>query len=259
MRRVLTALILLIVPTWLTSAQATCNRKIVWAWNDFPPYAYRAPSGELKGLDVEIVQRVLQVAGCQSQAVELPPKRALALVERGQIDLVAAASITPERQRYGYFSDSYRDERTIVFMRADNAQRGTLKSAGDLYAIRPRLVASLGGFYGNVFMAYEQATAPDGLVSRNPDIEDRFRMTALGRVDGVVEDDVAGADVARRLGFQDQLAPTALVLNQAPIYFLMSQISVTEGDVAEINRAIGELRSSGELARIIDSYRLSGN
>jgi polar amino acid transport system substrate-binding protein len=236
------------------SAQAECGQPITWAWNDFPPYAYRAADGSLKGLDVEIVERVLAEAGCTGEAVELPAKRALVELERGKVDLVAAASITPERQEFGYFSTSYRDERVVIFMRAEHLNRPLLTKSEDLFRLQPRLVANLGGFYGDTLAGYEQANK--GLVERNPSIEDRFRMTAMGRVDGVVEDEIAGADVAKRLGHDHELAAAPIILQEAPVYLLMSKASVTPAQVAAIDEAIERLRAAGTLEQIINTYRL---
>ena len=246
-------------PVLIGAAHAACDRPIVWAWNQFPPYAYLSPSGDLKGLDVEIVERVLKEMGCTGTPVELPAKRALAELERGDIDLVAAASITPEREVYGRFSIRYRDERVAIFMLADNPMRPQLKSAVDLYTVRPRLVANLGGFYGDDFDAYEKATSDAALVSRSPSIEDRFRLVEGGRTDGLIEDDIAGADVARRLGLQNKLAVAPIVLSDAPVYLLASKASITPEQVAEINKAIENLQKSGELDRLIASYRLPTN
>jgi polar amino acid transport system substrate-binding protein len=247
------------MPALIGAAHAACDRPIVWAWNQFPPYAYLAPSGDLKGLDVEIVERVLKEIGCTGTPVELPAKRALAELERGDVDLVAAASVTPEREVYGRFSIRYRDERVAVFMLADNPMRAQLKSAADLYTVRPRLVANLGGFYGDDFAAYEKATSEAALVSRSPSIEDRFRLVDGGRTDGLIEDDIAGADMVRRLGLQNKLAVAPIVLSEAPVYLLTSKASITPDQLAEVNKAIEKLRESGELDRIIASYRLPTN
>lgn len=240
-------------------AHAACDRPVLWAWNQFPPYAYLSPSGELKGLDVEIVQRVLAAMGCDGIPVEMPAKRALAEVERGNVDLVAAASITPEREVYGRFSIRYRDERVAIFMLADNPLRPQLKAATDLYTVHPRLVANLGGFYGDDFAAYEQATSSMALVSRSPSIEDRFRLVDGGRTDGLIEDDIAGADMARRLGLEGKLATAPLILSEAPVYLLTSKASMTPDQLAEIDKAIENLQKSGDLDRLVASYRLPTN
>src|SRR5262245_10507171 len=88
-----------------------CDITLHWAWNAYEPYSYRDEIGDLVGLDVDLTRAILDLAGCTYRTDEIPAKRALKMLENGEVDLVAAASVTPERQAYGYFSNPYRSER----------------------------------------------------------------------------------------------------------------------------------------------------
>lgn len=84
---------------------------------DWQPYQYRNDKQEVTGLDVELMQAIFENMGYQVALTEIPWKRHLNNVESGRTNLAASASKTPEREQYVYFSDPYRTESVVMYIR----------------------------------------------------------------------------------------------------------------------------------------------
>ena len=89
------------------------------ALEQWPPYVYRDAEGRYTGLDLELLKAIFKEAQCTLVTLpELPTARRQLLFQKGGLDLMLAASETPERQTYARFSISYRDEAVGVFSKS---------------------------------------------------------------------------------------------------------------------------------------------
>lgn len=235
------------------SVLADCAKPLRWAWNHYEPYTYLNSNRILVGLDVELVRAILAEAKCGYKASEIPAKRALAMVESGETDMMAAASITPEREAYGYFSAPYRNERIVMFARRDSTA-SALTTLDQVFASHLRLAAGLGGYYGRDYARLQDAFNKARLLELNASLDDRMMLLKLGRADVVLEDEAAGVATARKLSIQDQIKVIGPPLSDEPVHLLLSRKSVSPDIVAAINAAIAKLQTSPEYTRILKAH-----
>jgi polar amino acid transport system substrate-binding protein len=239
---------------WPIIAQAACEKTINFAWNEYKPYSYRTASGEVVGLDVDLTRLILEQVGCQYAVQEVPAKRALKMLEAGDVDLVAAASVTPERQSYGYFSAPYRSERIVMFVRRDDNVAAAIGDLHDALKAHLRIAAGNGGSYGKDYDSLRNQLSAEGLLSLNASLEQRLQLLAGHRVDIVVEDEVAGASTARDLGLAGSLQVAGTPLSDEPVRLLLSRKSVTPTLVVSIDEAIKTLRATPAYAAILAKH-----
>ena len=235
-------------------AEAACVKTFNWAWNDYKPYSYRDADGNLAGLDVDLLRAIFAAAGCQYAAQEIPAKRALKMVEAGEIDLVAAASVTPEREAYGYFSAPYRSERIVMFARRDDTVTGGLKTFRDAVAAHLKVAAGNGGSYGPDYDKARDDLLAAGLLTLNANLEQRLALLAGKRVDLVIEDEVAGASTARELGLAGGFQVVGAPLSDEPDRLLLSRKSVSAELVGRLNDAIATVKASPDYAAILAKH-----
>lgn len=235
-------------------AKATCEKTLSWAWNDYKPYSYRTASGDLAGLDIDLTEAILRVAGCPYRTQEIPAKRALRMLDAGEIDLVAAASVTPEREAYGYFSAPYRLERIVMFVRRDDSSAAAIKNFNDAVARHLRIAAGNGGSYGQDYDTHRDQLQAAGLLTLNASLEQRLELLARHRVDLVIEDEVAGVSTARSLGLADKLQVIGAPLSNEPVRLLLSRRSVSTAVVGAIDGAIQNLQASPAYAAILAKH-----
>ncbi|HEX9449363.1 MAG TPA: transporter substrate-binding domain-containing protein [Dongiaceae bacterium] len=236
---------------WPAIAEAACEKTVGWAWNEYKPYSYRSANGEVVGLDADLTRAILEQVGCQYAVQEIPAKRALKMLETGEIDLVAAASVTPEREAYGYFSAPYRSERIVMFIRRDDTTAAAIKGLHDALSAHLRVAAGNGGSYGKEYDTLRGELKAADLLTLNASLEQRLQLLAGHRVDIVVEDEVAGASTARDLGLAANLQVVGAPLSDQPVRLLLSRKSVSPALVSSIDQAIKTLQATPTYAAIL--------
>ena len=99
------------------SANHAAAQELTLGWEDWQPYQYQDSNQNVTGLDIELMRAILDNMDDRVTLTELPWKRHLNNVEAGRTDLAASASKTPEREQYAFFSDAYRTESAVMYIR----------------------------------------------------------------------------------------------------------------------------------------------
>lgn len=245
------SLTLSFTPVW-----ASCSKTLVVNQAAWKPYMFRDANGDMAGLDYELVRGILDRAGCDYRFVEVPSKRALIAVKNGEIDLVAGASITPERQVYGRFTRSYRDERMVLLTRWEDHERYPASSLDQFVSQYDVAIGAVnGGYYGEEFRNLDHDALLRSnrlfLVSNN---ERLIRMLVLGRIDAIVGDVVSLHTTARSLGLEGRISVHEHTLNADVVHLLLSKASTTQSDLDVINAAIDDFMATDEYDALLERF-----
>ena len=159
--------------------------RMTMALEQWPPYLYRDAQGSYTGLDLELLQAIFKEAHCTLVTLpELPTARRQLLFQTGGLDLMLAASETPERQSYARFSISYRDEAVGVFGKAGTpAAQRHVGSFGQLARGKATLLAPKVGWYGAQYAAARPALEKDGRLNTFGSFRQGIVMFDAGRAD----------------------------------------------------------------------------
>lgn len=218
-------------------------------WEAWPPYQFINADGKLTGLDIELVEAMGRSAGCTVQWRESPWARQLAEMESGQLTGVPAASRTAEREAFSVFTQPYRTE-SVHLMRKAGARPETI---AELAAGGRRIGVVNETFYGDEVARLMADPATAAAFEKVANDDSNLRKLAAGRLDAVVTDPYVGQAKARELGLSGQIALSGPPVYAADIYIMFSK----KTDAAVISRwadAVGEIRRSGELDRILGKY-----
>jgi polar amino acid transport system substrate-binding protein len=233
---------------------ATQACSLTMAPEAWPPYIFIDARGQLSGLDYELVQAILKQAGCTLRvATELPALRRQLLFRQGQIDLMLAASDTPERRAYARFSTAYRNETVGLFTSPENAAR--LRDLAGFDAIAARglsLLAPRAGWYGDSYQQAIPALEAAARRSTFATFEQGLLMFKAGRGELIMGDAAAVRHEARRLGVA--LSALPFVPFRAPVHLMLNAASTTPLQLERINAAIAHLEQTGALAAIRTRY-----
>ncbi len=241
-----------------SAAYSDCSKTIVVNQTNWRPYMYINDQGEMAGLDHELVKAILETANCHYEFVQMPSKRALLELENGRIDMVAGASITPEREKYGRFTASYRDETMVLFIRRDQSGYFPAKNLDQLLNSYQLIMgAVIGAYYGAEYEAlnHKQLSQKNQLVLLK-DNQALLPLLVNYRVDLVVGDRISLSFIANELGIGNQISIHDHVLNRDLVHFLLSKKSTTAEDIESINQAIKSFRSSTSYKLIMSHYGL---
>jgi len=249
-------LLLLIGLMTSVTVRAECSKTLVVNQATWKPYMYKTDEGRPAGLDYDFVKAIVERAGCDFELVELPSKRALVELRAGGIDMVAGASITPDREVYGRFTVSYRDEAIALFIRQSDRELYPAVSLKDLIdSHQLQLGAVIGAYYGEEYAELDQNSLTDHgrLVLLNNN-ERLLEMLIRGRIDVAIGDRISLSALAKDLGYRDRVAVHPYILNQGLIHFMLSKASTTQEDLSVINQAIDDFLGSEEHAALLRQY-----
>lgn len=221
------------------------------------PSAYQDASGQLRGMDVDLVSAIMQAAGCQIRwhVTPMTGARIIKSLRDGEIDLMIRASKTPDRERFARFSQPYRQEVVGMFARKRSDLPEELGLA-DALRLGLRLIGPASGWYGIEFEQYRNRFKQQKRYTAYPDAQvgTELLFATPSRGDLVLID----ADLFYHFVGPDRIMDIRLASSQlhvTPAHLMASQKTVNLATMTALNKAIRRLQQSGELQRLEQSYR----
>lgn len=195
-----------------TAQAAECTRLVFSANPNYPPFHW-SDHGQLQGASIELTLRILRELGVAAEARYLGPwNRVLRAAEQGEIDLVVALRVTPEREGYLAFTQArFFANPMAVFVRTD--QRFDYRGWGDLQG-RTGLVAR-GDRFGDGFDEYLQARLK---VLTSHSLEDGFASLLRQRGDYLVTGYFAGQAYLAGKGLEGQAVALSPMVSQGSVH-----------------------------------------
>jgi cystine transport system substrate-binding protein len=206
----------------------------------YAPFSFQGTDGELTGYDVEVARAVAGKLGREVEFVQTPWDAIFAGLEAKRFDLVAnQVTINDERRAKYDLSEPYTVSEGVIVTRADETGITTLAD------LRGRTTAqSATSNWAQVARdAGANVEAVEGFVQA-------IQLLKDGRIDATVNDTLAvgayqrasndtGIKIAGTTGDTSEQAFAALK---------------DSGLIADVNRALGELRADGTLKTISEKY-----
>jgi polar amino acid transport system substrate-binding protein len=222
-----------------------------------PPYQQQettAGFSVLKGLDFELTRAIFQKASLKVNYEERAWVAQLESIRSGEQHFALAATQTDERNEFAHFSNPYRIEKDVLYVRRSELYNRSFEQVSDL--TRPlqdgkfKLAVLNGFYYGE---KVEAILSGPGIVSSNSDVEN-FKALIAGEVDGVLIDQLEGAYIARHFDWDSHVAEYPLIVNQAEIRVMFSKKAVNTETVESFNQALEKVVASGESGVLLEEY-----
>ncbi len=217
---------------WLVSpatVHAACETPLRVQAEHWPPYMVDAgeqATPRFSGSDIERVSAALAAAGCEYRFIAMPPERANQALVRGDIDLMMAASLAPERLSYARFSVPYRREVIAVLGRS---QGPVLHQWQELVAQQRVLLAPRYGYYGREWEQHSGDLLAAGVLLFYNSYTRAVGMLKAGRADYVLGDMYALQTAGEALG--SPLSEPYIIVNDNPVHLMYSRVSVSQATV----------------------------
>jgi signal transduction histidine kinase/CheY-like chemotaxis protein len=204
----------------------------------FAPYHFLDTDGQPSGFDIDLTRAVARVMGLAVEIDLGPWQRQQERLARGEIDMLAGLTRSPQRSQALAFSTPYLAVQYRIFVRRDNrAIDGEEDLAGRRVAVQR----------GGVMTDYARA---HGFGTRLVPVEsaaDGMRLVAAGEADCFLTVEYRGLFVLRELGL------THLVRVGRPLNPTSYAFATTPGRgelVHRLNQGLAILEESGEYDRI---------
>lgn len=233
-------------------ASLACTQVVkVGADFGWPPYSY-IEEGEIIGLDIEITRFIFYKLDYCVNFISMPSTtRAIEQIKNAKVDLVLAASYSPERAALGKFSEPYRYETVVLFTHTNADVEAASMSA--LFAQGATFALNRGSYIGQKFELLTQSHL-DQVVFLSS-VEKRLLLLNNGRVDFTVEDLYAGNYLAQHNNYGN-IRQTQHVVYQNPVHLLVSEVGFNHEKLSEINRAI--VSGKARIKKLHSNYLTSG-
>lgn len=240
---------------WCLCCQAAAQESLVVGWGDWQPFSYRNEQHQLQGLDIELLNAILQRADYKARFIEMPWTRVLHELEFGTVQLAMSANITTERQQYARFSHAYREEETVIIIRKEDEERWrSLTTLEQLINTPDFHIGLLKGFdYGEAF----RRLVADPKVK--PRLQERFTLEQLlkmlngGRIQGFILDPNSLQEWEHQ-GITLKKLHILLHIERTPVHLMLSKKSTSQAQLDRLNQAIDQLKQSPEYQQILTRY-----
>ncbi len=215
---------------------------------DFAPYEYYDDAtGEIVGIDVEIVQAVTEKMGCQVEIVDMQFDSIIAAVVSGKVDFgMSGFTITEERKESVDFSIPYTTAKQSVIV----PEGSSITSVDDLFNLEKSFKIGVQiGTTGDLFITDDvEQKGLSHSVERYNKAPDAIVALNSGKVDCVIIDDqVAVNFVNSNEGLS--ILDTAYAQEEYAVCFAKGS------DLLEpFNAALEELIADGSVQAILDKY-----
>jgi len=230
-----------------------CTLKM--GWDPWEPYQYLTPEGEVRGLEVDLLSALAREAGCDVTYVQDNWVNLLAGIRDGSVDMLGGATKTEARDKFAWFSDSYRYESFLLFVRAGESEKYADKSLQELLDQDFRLGVTEDYLYGDMVNGLHDDAKYSAQFVSVPITEVNYYNLTQDNIDGFLEDPFVAAFTIRRKGLQGQIEALPLEIHSTDVSIMFSKKSVSEDTVQAFNRALAKLKENGEYDEILAKYR----
>lgn len=207
----------------------------------YPPFEYRE-NGELVGFDIDLINEIASRLGLETNVIDTSFDTIFSQLAGGRFDVVIAAStITPEREEEVNFSDPYYLSQQSLTVQADSG----IQSIEDL---EPGMVVAVQN--GTTGKKYAEENLPEGVEIRAfPEGPDGYTALEAGDVDAVINDEpTAIAEIAEREGLE-----IVQTIDTGEAYGIAVD-PANEGLLEAINMVLAEIVADGTYEEIYSRY-----
>lgn len=239
----------------LAVTETPCTKTL--AWSEDPPNTMRLPTGEVGGVEVDLHRELLRTMGCELHLVEMPFARALVALQTGDVDVIAATLDRPERRSYALFSKPVLYLHNVLYVRkADAAKVGNRRLAA-LVDEGWRLGGQIGVVYGSEFVALLNDPVRSKRLVHVPLRPSLWKMLEIGRLDGVMANQLTASHELAAMGMTQRLVPTAIQLPVESGGSAWSRRTTDEAFVRRFDATLIALQKSKRYGDLLAPYGLT--
>lgn len=225
------------------------NPTMSFATVDFAPYSFQNQNNEIKGIEVDIIKRMCEIAGISYTIVFYPFPRALASVQNSEIDALFNFYKNDERLKIFTYSDPILENPLVLFVKKGSS----VKFTGKMDDLKGLLVGVMRGYtYSKEF---DDAKASNVFRVEEADThEQNFKKLVTGKIDVYPVEKNVGLWTAKGLGLTNEFTILEIPLKIQQGFFGMAKNNPKTNLITLLNGALAKIRSNGEYQQIFDNY-----
>ena len=233
-----------------TTAKAKRDCNLTMGWESRAPYQFER-NGNITGIDVEIFRQAADGINCDVSFVEKSWTELLTGLEKGEVDVLAGATITPDREVFANFSTPYRDESFTLFVRKDSYNGNTLSG---FLSRSQKIGVTSDYFYGK--QVYELMNHPQysNLFVDSKSGEQSFYNILYSEIDGVLADPVEGHYIIKRKQLGNQIEASKVHIPSDSVAYMFSKKTIKDQQLADLKASIKSMVDKDEIQTVIANF-----
>lgn len=236
-----------------TGAVEEC--RLVMGWDPWEPYQYQIDGIHVFGLDVDLLTAVVHSAGCSLDFRQGSWTELLGMLKSGDVDVLAGATRTAEREEFAHFTRPYRDEEFLIYVRSGQHDALSSLSLDEMAANGMTFGVIDGYLYGDTVTRLQDNPDHEGQFVYSSMSEISISMLLDAEVDAIIEDKYVGASIIRRKNLSDSITLHSQRLEKSNVHFMLSRASVDEALFQRIDQSLAGLLESGQIEIILAQYQ----
>lgn len=219
---------------------ADCSLTV--GWSIWPPYQYLSESGKPTGLQIDLLKHIASEANCKFHFVQQYFSKNISDIRIGKIDMMPDITVTDERRPYAYFSETYRHEIQILYVKDNNLKYCKSPTIETILSNNFRLGLAKKNYYGK---KVEE-------IKRNPKYKNNIiflkqnnqGLSAImsGKIDGYFEDPAVMAYLSESNKLAKQIKSCHVENYAGEVSLMFSKKSTDALMVERINQAIKKVK-----------------
>ena len=174
------SLLFLSEPHRVNASEDACSAELtISAPDDWQPYSWKSEDGEYHGIDIDFLTAAFSTLNyCWSYNTYPSSSRAFREFQKGNVDVIFAASFSDERASWSIYSVPYRfEDMRVVYFKGDKTLDWLSSSS---------IAINRGGFYGEVFEQFRKQCST--CIYESNTAYERLNMVQNKRVKYAIED-----------------------------------------------------------------------
>lgn len=232
--------------------KSLCSKPILVAASSIGRSMMVSADQKVTGITPEIFNTITRETGCVFEYVVVPRARAFLMLKRGEVDIVADATRSPDRDESAYFLEAGRIAPALVSLKTKRPSANTIK---ELLDGKATLIHINGFYFGPEVDAIIDDPRMAGRVSRAPSPELAARMLLAGRADAVICHAITLLEAWDTWGNGEELVATQLD-GMPTITFgtYMSTTRMSPSDRQVFENAMDAVTLRGEVQKLVRKY-----
>lgn len=235
----LSLFLLVFICCQIHAEQVKAKATLVYGIPHYPPYSL-VHKNSFSGRDVELVELLAEKLAVNIEFSPCDWIRCLELAKAGKVDILTAASYTPEREAYLHFiQPAYSIGYIAFWVRKGEANR--LSRYQDLLTLNVGKEKA-----ARLFKKVDEN--PDINIYESPDYQVLLKMLASGRLDTVMGGSLVLENAIAKSQLRDELEKAKFQHNVPSTYLVMSKNSPQAMDwLPELQQQMANMMQNGEL------------
>jgi len=214
----------------------------------YAPESYKNIENNWFGIDMALTQALLSEADCKFKVHEISWGRALAMLAKGEIDMVLNMSKTPQRETLFHFIGPIRQE--VIVLATKKGVDLNLTYIEDLAHLKKPIAVQRNAFYGEHIQSLLTNKNYAHMFIFVTDNQTKIEQLNKGRIIGFLEakrniiNGIEHNENFKNITFQP------LALHKNPVYFAFSKASINGPVFYRLKLAFEQLIEKGVIPKI---------